>query len=195
MSERGKAAITALLASINTAVLLWALYNEMVNAIYVAFGYIAIMVLIERIIESEGKDEMRNEELRGNGYMAAKSDDTAAKHSAVDKSTDGEQNTAKECDNAAKYGHIKEPDSGPKGPEGKRDDEIVWIVGGVKSHLDVEISAARSFAKLLQKNCTIRHRDGQKEAVISYAKIDELLEDWEDGARLKSIFSKEEDEE
>lgn len=195
MSERGKAALTALLASINTAVLLWALYSEIVNAIYVAFGYIAIMVLIERIIESEGKDEMKNEELRGNGYKAAKSDDTAVKHGAVDKLTDGEQTTARECDNAVKCGHIKEPDSGPEGPEGKRDDEIVWIVGDAKSHLDVEISAARSFAKLLQKNCTIRHRDGQKEAVISYAKIDELLEDWEDGARLKSIFSKEENEE
>lgn len=197
MSERGKAALTALLASINTAVLLWALYSEIVNAIYVAFGYIAIMVLIERIIEAEGKDEMKNEELHGNGYMAAKSDDTAAKHGVVDKLTDGEQTTARGCDNAAKYGHVKEPDIGPKGPEGnhENDIDIVFVVEDAKSHLDVEISAARSFAKLLQKNCTIRHRDGQKEAVISYAKIDELLEDWEDGARLKSIFSKEENEE
>lgn len=40
--------------------------------------------------------------------------------------------------------------------------------------IDVEIAAVRSFAKLLQKNCTIRHRDGQLEAVIGYAKIDEL---------------------
>lgn len=138
MTERGKAALTALLASINTAVLLWALYNEMVNAVYVAFGYIAIMVLIERIIETEGKDEMKNEELRSNGYMAAKSDDTAAKHSAVDKLADGEQNAAREGDNAAK--------------------------------------AIQEFVKLLQKNCTIRHRDGQLEAVIGYAKIEELAE-------------------
>lgn len=190
MSERGKAALTALLASINTAVLLWALFNEMVNAIYVAFGYIAIMVLIERIIESEGKDEMKSEELRYKGCETAKSDDIAVKHGAVDKLTDGEQNAARECDNAAKYGCIKEPDSGPEGPESNCD-----IVFSVVKGVDAEISAVRSFAKLLQKNCTIRHRDGQKEAVISYAKIDELLEDWEDGARLKSIFSKEEDEE
>lgn len=138
MSERGKAALTALLASINTAVLLWALYSEIVNAIYVAFGYIAIMVLINRIIESEGKDEMKNEELRGNGYMAAKSDDTAAKHSAVDKLTDGEQTTEKKGDNAVK--------------------------------------AIQEFTKLLRNNCTIRHRDGQLEAVIGYAKIEELAE-------------------
>lgn len=138
MSERGKAALTALLASINTAVLLWALYSEIVNAIYVAFGYIAIMVLIERIIESEGKDEMKNEELRYKGYEAAKSDDTAAKHGAVDKLTDGAQTTARECHNAAK--------------------------------------AIREFTKLLRNNCTIRHRDGQLEAVIGYANIDELAE-------------------
>lgn len=147
MSERGKAALTALLASINTAVLLWALYSEIVNAIYVAFGYIAIMVLIGRIIETEGKDEMKNEELHGNGYMTAKSDDTAAKHGAVDKLTDGAQTTARERDNAVKC----EP-------------------------IDVEIAAVRSFAKLLQKNCTIRHRDGQLEAVISYAEINEFAE-------------------
>lgn len=177
MSERGKAALTALLASINTAVLLWALYNEIVNAVYVAFGYIAIMVFIGRIIETEGKDEMKNEELHGNGYMTAKSDDTAAKHGAVDKLTDGAQTTAREYDNAVKCEPIKEPDSGPKGPEGKHgDDEIVWVVGNSKSNLDVEIATVRSFAKLLQKNCTIRYRDGQKEAVISYAKIDELAE-------------------
>ena len=175
MSERGKAALTALLASINTAVLLWALYNEIVNAICVAFGYIAIMVLIERIIETEGKDEMRNEELRGDGYMAAKSDDTAAKHGAVDKLTDGEQNAAKECDNAAwkkgpkdEFEPIKEPDSGPKGPEGKHDCD------------DFEFEPPRRtverFVKLLRNNCTIRHRDGQLEAVIGYAKIEELAE-------------------
>lgn len=178
MSERGKAAMTALLASINTAVLLWALYNEMVNAVYVAFGYIAIMILIERIIESEGKDEMKNEELRGKGYMTAKSDDTAAKHGAVDKLTDGAQTTARECDNAVKCEPIKEPDSGLKGPEGKHgnDIDIVFVEEDAKNHLDVEIAAVRSFAKLLQKNCTIRHRDGQLEAVIGYAKIDELAE-------------------
>lgn len=136
MSERGKAALTALLASINTAVLLWALYSEIVNAIYVAFGYIAIMVLIERIIESEGKDEMKNEELHYKGYETAKSDDTAAKHGAVENQTDGAQNTTRECNNAA----------------------------------------VRSFAKLLQNNCTVRHRDGQLEAVIGYANIDELAE-------------------
>lgn len=136
MSERGKAALTALLASINTAVLLWALYSEIVNAIYVAFGYIAIMVLIGRIIETEGKDEMKNEELHGNGYMTAKLDDTAAKHGASDKLTDGAQTTARECDNVVK--------------------------------------AIRKFAKLLRNNCTIRHGDGQLEAVISYAKIDDL---------------------
>lgn len=170
MTERGKAALTALLASINTAILLWALYNEMVNAVYVAFGYIAIMILIERIIESEGKDEMKNEELRGNGYMAAKSDDTATKHGAVDKLTDGEQNAARECDNAAKYGHIKEPDSGPKGPEGKRDcNDIVFDVEPPRRTVE-------RFVKLLQNNCTIRHRDGQLEAVIGYAKIEELAE-------------------
>lgn len=138
MSERGKAALTALLASINTAVLLWALYSEMVNAVYVAFGYIAIMVFIGRIIETEGKDGMKNEELHGNGYMTAKSDDTAAKHGAVDKLTDGAQTTARVDYNAAK--------------------------------------AIREFTKLLRNNCTIRHRDGQLEAVISYAKIDELAE-------------------
>lgn len=157
MTERGKVSLIALLASINTAVLLWALYNEMVNAIYVAFGYIAIMVLIGRIIETEGKDEMKNEELHGNGYMAAKSDDTAAKHSTVDKLTDSEQNAARNGISDA----------------GLRPTPRI-----------VEEVTVERFVKLLQKNCTIRHRDGQLEAVINYAKIEELAEKYLEGQNV-----------
>lgn len=44
---------------------------------------------------------------------------------------------------------------------------------------EIAISAIRAFAKALQDECVIRHRDGELEAVISYAKINEEREKFE----------------